>query len=150
MGSLKQLRKSKKARQEYFANERFIHDELVRRAARIVEALPRRVKEDGEVKDQVFIWPSKPITLADGEEHDGVLLGGLDPDQDLAQLGREYHAYGILVVRQRGSEVKSTLETPHGTRTWTQKLNLRGDIRVLSFPIAQDDVDALGAVARSR
>jgi hypothetical protein len=54
------------------------------------------------------------------------------------------HAYALLLIDPQKEQIKSVLETPHGTETWTMQKEWHGDIFVLKDPVRVSNVDSFG------
>ena len=138
---------------KYITSERFIHDELMRRAAAVVDTLPRLWKRDGRISPSIFIWPASTIRTDDAGNHDGLIVGFLPEDgSDRAAFIRsalsKTKPYAILVVEADSNRVSALFETHHGTRAWTMPIKQHGDARVLGDMQVSDDKECLGMLWR--
>lgn len=132
----------------YIISERFIHDELLRRAEAAVAQLTTLWKKHRLIEASILIWPADTVRTDDGQPHEGLIYGELPPETErpayLKKVAERWKPYALLVIEQKGSLVKAIFESPHGTRTWTMSIAKHGDVRVLGTAKIQDDVESLG------
>ena len=139
---------------EYMVSERFIHDELVRRAGTVVTRLPKMWIRDGHIQPSMLLWPSDTVKTDDGKEVEDLIYGKMPEEKSermafLRQSIQRAGPYALLVVEQRPTAVVALFESPHGARAWTLPIERHGDHRVLGKPEVQDDGECLGILWRS-
>jgi hypothetical protein len=130
-------------------SERFIHDELARRAEEGLPALYRTWKKHKKITPFVIAWPSDTVYTEKGTPIDGPCVLELPPEKDkwqglLAEVARVVGAYGILRVAQGESDVQAIFETRHGAKCWTMPIVRSGDVNILKEPVVTEDQECLG------
>jgi hypothetical protein len=130
-------------------SERFIHDELARRAEEGLPALYRVWKKHKKITPFAIAWPSDTVYTEKGTPIDGPCVLELPPDRSkwqglLAEVARVVGAYGILHVSQREEDVQAIFETRHGAKCWTMPIVRSGDVNILKEPIVTEDQENLG------
>lgn len=133
----------------YFTSERFIHDELRRRAGQAVDHLQELWKDQQRIDPILLLWPAEPVRTKEGVMFEGCVYCELTGDEQarratMLQAIERVRPYGLLLVEQREGAVKAIFETHHGTRTWTLPIKKHGDVRVLYDPQSADDAESLG------
>ena len=140
----------------YISSERFIHDELIRRAQRSVNHLTKLWRRNGRISPVALSWPAESVKLEDGRDFDGIITMPLPTDEAermsaLKQLVAETKAYGLLLIEQRGNkEIKAIFETHHGSKSWALPIKRHGDVWVLGKPKEKTDVESVGLLWRPR
>ena len=141
---------------EYITSERFIHDELIRRAERSVNHIPNLWRKLGKIPPTALSWPAAAVKTDDGEEVDGVISMELpieesDRSHALRELVKRTKPYGLLLIEQHGKhEVRALFETHHGSRSWSLPIRRHGDVNVLGTPIVKEDTESIGILWRPR
>ncbi len=134
-------------------SERFIHDELCRRAELAVSHLRDLWKEHRKIDPILLLWPADPVRTKEGVMFEGCVYCELPQAENerratvLSALER-VRPYALLLVEQQDVAVKAIFETHQGTRTWTLPIKKHGDVRVLYDPQMADDVESLGLLWR--
>lgn len=133
----------------YFTSERFIHDDLLARAAAGVESLYRTWREEGRIDPFFIAWPAEPVQTREGSMIAGPCMLELPADRrtwnkKMLEAMRLTRAYAILLTEQRDEDVRVILESPHGARCWTVPIERHGDVRALGRASSQDDGPCLG------
>lgn len=131
------------------SSERFIHDELARRAEEGLPALYRVWKKRKKITPFVIAWPSDTVYTEKGTPIDGPCVLELPQDRSLwkallAEVARVVGAYGILRVVQREEDVQAIFETRHGAKCWTMPIVRSGDVNILKEPVVTEDQESLG------
>lgn len=117
----------------YITSERFIHDQLIEKCDGLVE-VAKKVWKGGD-PSIVILWPSEPIKDEDGDLIEDEILAELpreDKAMRLRQLVDMTKAYGLLVIELQPHALVAIFESPHGAKSWTTRLELRGDVRVMT------------------
>jgi hypothetical protein len=134
---------------DYITSERFIHDELCRRATIGVDMLPKLWKQHGVIQSSLILWPAESVKTDDGGEIENMVYAQM-PDEESERIKflraavARGKAYAILVTEQHEDTVKAIFESHHGTRCWTFDIERHGDIRLLSKPDVKDDAECVG------
>lgn len=134
---------------EYYTSERFIHDELVKRAGAGILGLFEAWKCDGYIDPFVLGWPTEPVLDdKDAPVSEACILQleeGRDSwSRDLSKFSQMIKAYALLFVEQTEDSVLAILESPHGTKSWTIPIHRSGDQEVLGSPKIEVDVRSIG------
>jgi hypothetical protein len=134
--------------------QRFIHDELVRRADQGIKGIYNAWKDDGRVDPFIAGWPSEKLLDSDGVIIDGICMKNLPKDrstwsEELSEFVLHTKAYALLLVEQQHDSVIAILESQHGTRSWTIPIYRSGDRDVLGEPKVEDDTRSIGLLWRS-
>lgn len=131
-------------------NERFIHDELLRRAAKAMPAVKESWRKYMRVDPFFISWPAEHIKADDGSTITHHVLLEL-PKENRPAWGRlmveaveRTLSYAILLAEQREGEVVVIFESPHGTHSWHYPIKNHGNVRVLGKPMEKTDVDSIG------
>lgn len=138
---------------EYVASERFIHDELMRRAGVVIKKLPKMWNRDGHIQPSMILWPSDTVKTDDGKEVEDLVYARM-PEEESERMGflkgaiERAGPYALLVVEQRAQSVVAVFESHHGARAWTLPIERRGDRRALGEPEVQDNGECLGLLWR--
>lgn len=133
----------------YISSEKFIHDELIRRAARAVQHIPTLWKKYGRAESSVIFWPADSIKV-EGREFAGAVYSdlpaaGAERDKFLLEAVGKVKPYGIFVVEQFGKErIRAIFESHHGTRSWSIPIKKHGDVYVLGSADSKDNAEHLG------
>lgn len=141
---------------DYFRSERFIHDELARRAARIVEEVRDDWKKNQRTAPLAVTWPETAVQTDDGSSVAGAVLCHLPPlthaqQQDvLKRMIEKTKAYGLVLVRPNDDFIDVLFETHHGARAWRMQLERHGDVTVCLDPVVRDDAECVGLLWRPR
>lgn len=140
------LKKLSPEEREYLASERFIHDDLLQRAEKLVD-IAHGVWRDHKDPSLVVLWPGEAVTTVEGENIEGEIFG-VYPKSDvkdrLKKMVQTTKAYGVLVIELRPDALYACFESHHGARSWIAKIERRGDRRVLGTTLERTDEDHLG------
>lgn len=134
---------------KYFANERFIHDDLLVRAQATVDLLYKLWREDGRIDPSLLTWPAEPIVDDLGKKFEGVCFLSL-PKQEhertlvIRNTVERTKAYALFLVEQHNEVVRALLETPHGTRCWNLPIIRSGDAFRLGEATIHDNRENVG------
>lgn len=140
---------------EYYRSERFIWDNLKVQAATGIATLYETWKLRGKIEPFVLSWPAETILDDNGIPLEGSCLLELPDDQSrwnetILHFARKTKAYALLLTEQREGEVRSILESHHGTRSWSIPVQISGDIRTLGAAVTKDDTHKVGVLWRGR
>ncbi len=130
----------------YMASGRFIHDELVRRCVPLVETAQRLWREKKNDPSIVILWPSEPLKAADGSMVEDEVIAALpkaDREARLRKLVETTKAYGLLLIELKPNALFAVFESPHGTHSWTSRIEYRGDVYMLARAEEKNNVDHL-------
>ncbi len=136
---------------EYYASERFIHDELQRRAAQSVAKIPDLWRDAKRIFPTLLLWPTDAVPTTAGDKFSGVVLVEL-PDSLADRLSavrkatKDCGAYAVLVVEEVGDAVRAIFETQHGTETWRLPIKDHGGVRVLGAAVKRSNVESIGVL----
>jgi hypothetical protein len=141
------------ANREYYTSERFIWDRLKRDAERGLSGIYKTWKLSGKIEPFLISWPAEVILDDKGLPTDAPCLRNLPSDESLwtsaiVTFAQKTKSYALLVAEQLDDkrEVRVTLESHHGTRSWTLPILISGDIRTLGDAVVQDDVHKIGVL----
>lgn len=134
-------------------SERFIHDELRRRAEQAVNHLRELWKEHRKIDPILLLWPAEPVQTKEGVMFEGCVYCELPAAESerratILKALERIRPYAVLLVEQHELDVKAIFETHQGTRTWTLPIKRHGDVRVLYDPKMADDEESLGLLWR--
>ena len=133
-----------------YISEKFIHNELARRAEEGLAGLYRAWKKRKRVDPFIITWPSDTLHTESGTPIEGPCLLELPPDDKkswrklMIESVRFTGAYGIVFVEQRENDVQATFETRHGAKCWTMPIVRSGDVDILKEPVITVDREHLG------
>jgi len=136
--------------------ERFIHDELARRAEEGLPALYRVWKKRKKINPFVIVWPSDAVHTDDGTPIEGPCVLELPVDEKelweslMLEAIRFTDAYGIVFISQREHDVQAIFETRHGAKCWTMPIARSGDVDILKDPVESVDKECLGLLWKKR
>jgi hypothetical protein len=135
---------------DYYTSERFIHDELARRAEKGLSGLYETWKTNRKIEPFIITWPADDKKARSGGKISGPCVLELPADNkdiwhDL-MLGaiQTTSAYAILVAEQRESDVRVIFESRHGALCWTIPIVRSGDVDVLKRPVVSTDGEHIG------
>jgi hypothetical protein len=135
--------------EDYLKKETLIWEGLLRSGQNMVAEVRRRWPRGG-VPRMLFAWPAGPIKADDGTPIKGMipLVVPEEVSTSKAALGmvKRANAYALLLVEQRGDEVKVILEAPQGARCWTLPVRRHGDVTVVEEGFSQDNEECLGVL----
>ena len=130
---------------DYISSERFIHDELARRAEEGLTGIYNAWKKGRKVAPFIIMWPAEPVM---GREGPHLLM--LPPEtkglwQQLMMRAIELtNAYAVVRVEQREDDVQAIFESRHGSKCWTLPITRSGDANVLGLPKVSENEEHLG------
>lgn len=136
---------------EYLTSERFIHENIIQQAEKILARYRDHWKRGNLRKGQglFFTWPAEAVKDDEQRDIEGTCAMYL-PELRSAWIDAMRHmvvrtkAYALFLLEPREDEVKAILESHHGTRTWTIPILLHGDVHVLGAAEKQDDHENIG------
>jgi hypothetical protein len=131
---------------KYIASERFIHDDLLKRAEQLVN-IAHGVWRDRKDPSIVVFWPGEAVTDDEGDPLEGEIFGAFpktDTKTALKKLADKTKAYGLLIIELRPDALYACFESHHGARSWTAKIERRGDRHVLGTTLERTDEDHIG------
>jgi len=134
--------------------ERFIHDELARRAEEGLSSLYRVWKRRKKIDPFVIAWPSDTVYTEKGTPIEGPCVLELPEDEKelwdalIAETLRATQAYGFVFISQREHDVQAIFETRHGAKCWTLPIVRSGDADILKSPVVSVDEECLGLLWR--
>jgi hypothetical protein len=142
---------------EFITSERFIHQDLAERAAAIAEQAREVWKKTQRIEPYAVTWPSTALKTDDGGVVDQAVICQLPLEYTDAQRTDVLHkmvektkAYGLVLVEQRGNQLRVLFETHHGARAWLMRLERHGDVVVCGAPEIREDADCLGILWRAQ
>ena len=135
--------------EEDLLTERFIHQGLLVEAEAMVKHLYAVWKKDKKVPRLAFSWPAEEIKADDGSLIDRMVSLEVPEEpvvrvQALRTLAIRTKAYGLFVIEPEAEQIRVVFETPHGTRSWTISIQVRGDRKALGRPVVRDNTDTIG------
>lgn len=140
---------------EYIASERFIHDELVRRAEAGLPNIVQAWKLNGKIQPFMISWPAEHIMADDGRIITDVVLCDLPTNKsewrkEIAGLIERTVPYALLLCEQRDEEIVMIFESQHGTKSWRWPIKKHGQARVLGDRTCQVDTESIGILWRAK
>lgn len=137
----------------YYSSERFIQDELVRRAEEGIATLYDTWKRHRAIAPFVILWPATTIRDVRGIELEGPCLRELDQDRtqwrrQMVEAIKVTNAYALVLVQQRDDQVLVILESQHGAVSWVLPINRSGDVQVLGRAKKIEDGEHIGLLWR--
>jgi hypothetical protein len=132
------------------AQERPIHDSLVRQAAAGVASIYNNWKKNGRIDPFFMAWPTGTLIGSDGAEISDICMLDLREQHkaEWPRLMREAiqltNAYALLLCEQRANDISVILESTQGTRAWTVPIIRSGDVRILGKTSYRDNVESVG------
>jgi hypothetical protein len=140
---------------EYYTSERFIHDDLAKKAAVALSTLQDTWNEDGKIDPFAISWVQETVHSDAGRPIDRFVL--VDLPQDRAQWSgalvatvQKTKPYALLVCEQKEDEVVAIFESQHGSRSWRYPIKSHGRVKLLGDPSTRDDVDSIGILWRAK
>ncbi len=132
-------------------DERFIHDELLRRAETGLPGIRDAWKRFGKLDPFLISWPSEHVKCDDGTVVTDFFTLDLPSDRGrwsslIVQTIEKTKPYALLLAEETKSHVSVIFESVHGTRSWRFPIKKHGDARVLGSPTSRDDVDRIGVL----
>lgn len=142
---------------EYYKSERFIHDDLAKRAADLAEEARSVWGRELKLERYAITWPSEPVADDSGEKIIGSIIMRI-PDNfnhsqtnaALQRMVKRTKAYGIALIERQDNELRVIFETHHGARAWLMPLERHGDVLVPGKTQVHDDAECLGLLWQAR
>lgn len=141
--------------QNPFDGERFIHDELVRRAEHAVAKIPDMWRMDRRIYATILLWPTDEVRTTNGGKFTGTIFAELPNFTDatarstyLQKAAEQCGAYALLVTEQLQDAVRSIFESTHGTVTWRLPIKDYGGAKVLGAAARRTNAESLGVLWR--
>lgn len=135
---------------EYITSERFIWDDLVKKAATSIDVVRKQWGKKQHVPKMVMAWPSSAIVDDQGVPIEGVVHLTLPSDVTLSKAIRDIvqrtNPYALLVFDSSTDGVKVILESHHGTYVWQLEARRHGDVSVLDLVLTTQDTECLGVL----
>lgn len=136
---------------EYIQSERFIHNELLARAATTVWRIPELWKEQKRIFPIILLWPTAQVKAQKGEWHTGVVFDTLPEEAaqrpaHIKQAAKKCNAYAVLVVEEVEGAVRAIFESEHGTETWRLPIKDHGGVRVLGIAARSSNTESVGVL----
>jgi hypothetical protein len=138
---------------EYIVSERWIHDDLLKKAEEGLRSLLPDWRKNGRIAPFLISWPAEDIRADDGSVVRGAVCYDL-PEDAPKRLERVKEAvavtqpYGLLLCEQLENEVCAIFETQHGAKSWHYPIERHGPDRVLGRVSTTTDVRHIGLLWR--
>jgi hypothetical protein len=139
----------------YIQSERFIHDDLMRKAEEVVLSVRDAWRTQRKIEPYVITWPREEVTADDGTTITHAVFCPIPPEFDkprrmqaLQQLVERTRAYGLLFVEQRENSILILFETQHGARSWCIPLAWHGDVQVPGQAEVKNNSECVGLLWR--
>lgn len=138
---------------DYITSENSIHEGLLEESKAMVEHIYTVWSTQKKMPALAFTWPATTVFSDDGIPIDRIVSLTLPDESEERSKALRYmvertKAYGLFVIDPKDDEIKAVLETPHGSRSWTIKVRRSGDVKILSRPTVQDNVESIGLLWR--
>ena len=135
--------------EDYYKSERFIHDELLKVAARGVAGIYEVWKDDGKINSFVIGWPAEKLLDDDGVPLEDACVKELPDDRtswsrELTEFASRTKAYALMLAERKDGKILVIFESHHGTRSWTIPIYRSGDRDVLGREAVVDDTHSIG------
>lgn len=141
----------------YFSSERFIHDDLAKRAEHIAQEVREGWKKTQRVDPFAITWPEGALRSDDGGTVDQAVVCRIPPDFDderrletLQKMVARTKAYGLVLVLPRPDGIHVLFETSQGARAWLMKLERHGDVTACLPPVVRDNAECVGLLWKPR
>ena len=135
----------------YYTSERFIHDDLASKVAKMVNVARSEWRKTGNLESYAIAWPSETVRGDDGRAIEGSIMQHLpknfSPQQvtnALKNMVARTKAYGLALIEKKDNALRILFETHHGARAWVIPLERHGDILVPGATLVRDNADCLG------
>jgi hypothetical protein len=133
------------------SSERFIHDELLRRAETGLPGIKDAWRKYKRLDPFLISWPSEHITCDDGTVVTDYFTLDLPRDKKrwsglFIQTIEKTVPYALLLAEELEDHVSVIFESVHGTRSWHFPIKQQGNVRVLGKPTSRDDTDRIGVL----
>lgn len=130
-------------------NERFIHDELLRRATAAMGSIKEAWRRMQKIEPFLISWPAEHLEADDGSIITHQVLTELPVNKKergalMLQAIERTCPYAILLAEEREDLVVVIFESSHGTHSWRYPIKNHGNVRILGKPKERDDVDCVG------
>ena len=134
---------------EYYTSERFIWDNLKTKASRGIPSLYEAWKAGGKIQPFLIAWPSEPVLDDAGVPTEKEFLLELPDNRSswskaMRAFSSRTKSYALLLTEQMEKELRVTLESHHGTRSWSIPILQSGDVRMLGEPTVRDNIHKIG------
>jgi hypothetical protein len=141
--------------QDYYTSEQFIHEELLRMAAKGVEGIYDIWKTDGKINSFIIGWPAELIHDSTGVSVEGPCVKELHADKsnwsrELTEFASRIKAYALMLAEKRPKEILIIFESHHGTRSWNIPIHRSGDRDVLGRKRVEDNKHSIGLLWSSK
>jgi hypothetical protein len=110
---------------EYYTSERFIHDDLAKRAAAIAEEVRRVWRRDRALERVAISWPSETVRDDKGVGVTHVVTMPIPKEftdqqttEALKRMVARTRAYGIALIERHQDTLRVLFETHQGARAW--------------------------------
>lgn len=119
--------------QAYNESDRFIHDQLFRRAARVARDV-HALWTPGCTGDAGWFWPNRPLRSVEGTRIDGTVLADLTVPSPLPLVERlrrivqSVDAFGFLVVHVGAEGLEVRFETSVDGVAWLARIHQSADV----------------------
>lgn len=138
---------------KYYTSERFIHDELMRRAAAGLDTVLEAWRTEGAVHPFVLAWPTEDLVDDFGFPIKDTVAMPLPEDKnewptEMKRLVDRTNPYALLLCEQRATEVVVIFESSHGTKSWHFPIYSAGS-RFLGARTEKEDAETLGILWKS-
>lgn len=136
---------------DHIRSGRFIHDELLIRAAQAVAKIPDLWREHKSIYPTMLLWPEDDVKTTTSRRFSGVVFAEL-PDLQADRMPfieravRSCDAYAVLVTEQLDGAVRSIFESKHGTETWRLPLKDYGGAMVLGAAARRTNTESVGVL----
>jgi hypothetical protein len=131
----------------YFSSERFIFDDLAKRAERMVEEVRAQWREKQRITNCCITWPAEVLKDDAGREIQDAVYCVLPPGEEQEALRRMVErtkAYALVLIEQKKDELRVLFESHHGARAWLIPLELHGDVRVPGATRVTENAECVG------
>lgn len=135
-------------------SERFIHDELLRRAKTGLPTIVTSWRQNGKIEPFLISWPAEHLEADDGKIITEAVLCTLPDDRAewrgrIQQLIGRTNPFALLLGEQRLEEVVAIFESPHGTMSWHWPIKNQGGVKVLGDRYSREDVESISLLWRA-
>lgn len=140
---------------DYFASERFIHDNLLQEAEVGLGAVKESVELSGSVNPFVLSWLSEPVKDADGNTIEHIMLFDMPSDKkwwgkEFIRIVKKTDPYALLLVEQEKDEVVALFESRHGSKSWRYQIvpSKSKSGKTVKKPAVRTDHECIGLLWR--
>lgn len=133
-------------------SEEQVWEELLEQSAAILKRLRALWKKERSVPRMLIGWPRRPVVSDDGDiilhRVSFAVPDGMTMRKAAQMLAEKIDPCALLGVEQKAGEVRMSLESHHGAKTWVIPIRRHGDVDVLEKERTAKDSEGIGVLWR--